>query len=55
MSGPTVALPGSLSHAHKARVCSKCGAEKDPAGGIQMSPQKWICNACWKQFNSRKK
>lgn len=32
---------------HQFRVCGKCSENKPPEGGIQLSPTKWICAACW--------
>ena len=32
---------------HKFKQCNKCEEVKPPEGGIQMSPNKWYCAACW--------
>lgn len=55
MSGPVVPLPGSSKHAHQMRECSKCLKQKDPGGGIQMSPTKWRCSECWRGFTLKRK
>lgn len=55
MTGPTVALPGSLKNDKPFKLCSKCGDKKDPAGGIEMSPGKWRCVSCWRGFQAKRK
>ena len=32
---------------HQFKVCGKCSESKPPEGGINMTPTKWICAACW--------
>lgn len=55
MTGPTVALPGSLKNDQRFKLCTKCGKDKDPAGGIEMSPGKWRCVTCWRGFQAKRK
>lgn len=50
-----ITLPGSAKGELPMRPCSKCGHDKPPEGGIQMSPARWVCAGCWRLFNSRKK
>lgn len=33
--------------AHQFKLCGRCSQSKPPEGGIDMSPAKWICAACW--------
>lgn len=41
-------LPGSpLSHKYPLKRCSRCDEDRVPEGGIDMSPTKWVCAACW--------
>lgn len=55
MSGPTVELPGSLKNDQRFKLCTKCGNKKDPAGGIEMAPDRWRCVSCWRGFQSKRK
>lgn len=54
MSQPTVMLAGSMKNTQPLKVCSKCEQNREPAGGIQMSPTKWRCARCWRGFNAKK-
>jgi formylmethanofuran dehydrogenase subunit E len=38
---------GSKQPIHQLKQCNKCDEMKPPEGGIQMSPSKWHCAACW--------
>ena len=40
---------------HRFKLCSKCEREKPPEGGIEMSPTRWICAACWTRKATRRK
>lgn len=40
-------LAGSLTHSHRLRECAKCGHQKDPSGGIETRPGRWLCAGCW--------
>lgn len=33
----------------KYRLCSKCGKECVPDGGIEMSRTRWWCYQCWRK------
>lgn len=55
MTGPTVALPGSLKNDQRFKHCTKCAKPRDPAGGIEMSPGKWRCVSCWRGFQAKRK
>lgn len=55
MSEPVVLLPGTRKNTEPLRGCSKCGQQKEPAGGVQMSATKWRCAACWRGFMSNRK
>ena len=48
-------LPNSAKHVSQSRLCSKCGEMRLPEGGIQMSPEKWYCAACWIKRTIRRK
>lgn len=39
---------------HTYKTCSKCEQQRIPEGGIELSPGKWICAACWAKRASRK-
>jgi hypothetical protein len=32
---------------HKYKQCGKCSEMRAPEGGVEMSPTKWVCAACW--------
>ena len=44
-----LSLPNSSAPqpAHKFRVCAKCEKTRPPEGGLELSPEKWICARCW--------
>ncbi len=42
-------LPGSLPKMRAKRDCGKCGRTAELHGGIQLSPTRWHCAACWRQ------
>ena len=50
-------LNGSTQPVHPLRTCAKCGEQRVPEGGIQMTPEKWICAICWtkRQFKRKAK
>jgi hypothetical protein len=31
------------------QACSKCEKNQDLNNGVQLTPTKWICGACWAQ------
>lgn len=41
--------------AHRFKLCVKCNKDKPPEGGINMSPTRWICAACWVAKATRRK
>ena len=45
---------GSKQPTHQFKQCDKCDEAKPPEGGIQMSPNKWHCAACWALRASRR-
>lgn len=50
MSRVDITLPGSSRPDLPLRACQgkKCaGAERIPEGGVDLSPTKWVCGACW--------
>lgn len=49
-----IVLPGSAQSSYALRTCDKCGGDKKPEGGMQMSLHRWICAGCWRLFNARK-
>ena len=50
-----VQLAGSLKSTHKLRECSKCGHQREPSGGIEMGPGRWICAPCWTRRAQKKR
>ena len=38
---------GSRQPIHPLKLCNKCEEKRPPEGGIQLSPSKWYCAACW--------
>lgn len=38
---------GNKQQMHQLKHCNKCDEKRPPEGGIQMSPTKWHCAACW--------
>lgn len=40
-------LGGQQPNTQRFKQCDKCDVSKPPEGGIQMSPSKWYCAACW--------
>ena len=30
------------------KLCSSCGRTCDPGGGVQKTPEKWVCGKCWR-------
>lgn len=49
-------MDGSLKSDRPLKQCSTpgCGL-KDPAGGIELSPTRWVCRTCWRARNAKKK
>jgi hypothetical protein len=45
----------NLRNAHRFKLCSKCNESKPPEGGIDMSPTRWMCAACWTIKATRRK
>jgi hypothetical protein len=41
-------LPGSLTQVRPKLECSKCGQSRSAHGGVQVSPTRWHCAACWR-------
>lgn len=38
----------NLRGASQFRFCTgRCQCEKPPEGGVELSPGKWRCSACW--------
>jgi hypothetical protein len=37
---------GSTHESHQFKLCTKCGTQKPPEGGIEMGT-KWNCQSCW--------
>jgi hypothetical protein len=40
---------------HQFKTCAKCEQSKPPEGGIDMTPTRWICAACWVAKASKRK
>ena len=38
---------GSRQPIHQLKLCNKCEEKRPPEGGVQMTPAKWYCAACW--------
>ena len=38
---------GSNQPIHKYKLCNKCEEMRAPEGGIELSPTRWSCSACW--------
>lgn len=54
MTTHDIALPGSLKTAQPLRLCQgRCGRERVPEGGAQVSPKKWVCAGCWRNYMRR--
>jgi hypothetical protein len=46
---------GALKGSNHYRFCDgKCQAERPQEGGVQMSPGKWRCVACWIELSRRR-
>lgn len=45
---------GSKQPIHQFKHCARCEETKAPEGGIQMSPNKWYCAACWAHRATRR-
>ena len=43
----SIILPGSLKTSEALRECSKCGDQRAPEGGVDLSPTRWVCARCW--------
>lgn len=42
-------LDGSPKSDRPLKQCSTPGCgPKDPSGGIELSPTKWVCASCWR-------
>jgi len=41
-------LAGSLLDRGPLRFCGRCLLSANEQGGIQLSPTRWCCAACWK-------
>lgn len=51
MSDPTqvgLAMTGSQIDRRPLVVCGTCARRKQQAGGVQVTPARWICAVCWK-------
>jgi formylmethanofuran dehydrogenase subunit E len=44
----------STQPVHKYKLCGKCNEMRAPEGGVEMSPTKWVCVACWISRKTRK-
>lgn len=55
-TGPMHANKAPLEHAHQLKLCAgKCGLKRDPKGGVQVNPNKWVCAKCWRPtLNARR-
>ncbi len=42
-----IVLPGSSENTRPLKECSRCGAEKEPSGGVELSKGTWVCAPCW--------
>ena len=42
-----IAMTGSAINGNKYKLCHYCEEKKLPEGGVQLSPRKWVCAACW--------
>jgi hypothetical protein len=45
-----LAFPGApiaVRNVHRFKLCAKCNESKPPEGGIEVSPTRWMCVACW--------
>ena len=49
MSFHDFAIQGSLSDHKPLRPCGQCRTDASQAGGLQVTPTKWICGGCWLQ------
>lgn len=47
-TGPMFADRTHLERTPKLKLCFKCDAQRDPAGGVEINAKKWICAPCWK-------
>jgi hypothetical protein len=51
-------MPNSTNgnrNAHPLKLCAKCEEKMPPEGGIDMTPRRWICAACWIRRPTKKK
>lgn len=48
-------LAGSLTHGHRLRECAQCGHQREPSGGIELRPGRWICANCWTLRQQKKR
>lgn len=42
-----ITLPGSAKNSGQLKECAKCGPNKEPGGGVQMTRTTWYCANCW--------
>lgn len=53
-----VMLPNTIARERSGQLfkpCGKCGVDKPPEGGIQMSQTRWLCAVCWTARAVRRK
>lgn len=40
---------GKPDHSDTTKYCAKGDHEANPYGGVQVSPQRWMCALCWRR------
>ena len=43
-----VLLMGSLEKDDRTAWCGRCRVDQPLAGGVRVTPTKWLCSQCWK-------